>query len=121
MRRLIWCWLKGPLALRCRVSAAMAANISTCLQSCRSFIPCAFNRKPRSLSEYERWKATEFRQFALYTGMVVLKQNLNDEFYEHFMLFVVAVFCLTSPVHIGTHCDYAGKLLARFVRDWSKY
>lgn len=36
-------------------------------------IPCEINRKSRSLFEYKRWKATEFRTFLLYTDSMVLK------------------------------------------------
>jgi hypothetical protein len=70
MRRLLVLWLKGPLT--CRIGGGIARTISDSLVSLRGHMPCEFARKPRTLDEMERWKATEFRQFLLYTGPLVL-------------------------------------------------
>jgi hypothetical protein len=65
MRRLILLWKKGPLGTR--VGANKIEIISDFLVSLRGHVPREFARKPRSLQELDRWKATEFRQFLLYT------------------------------------------------------
>lgn len=66
------------------------SDISMKLQSLSGKLPSEFARQPRSLFEVERWKATEFRQFLLYTGPVVLKGIVTDTMYDHFL-------CLYPP------------------------
>ncbi|CAH0563111.1 unnamed protein product [Brassicogethes aeneus] len=68
----IWCTGPPPH----KFSSLQIKNVSDLLENLKSFIPSEFARKPRSLKEVKRWKATEYRQFFLYTGPVVLKNNL---------------------------------------------
>ena len=49
------------------------------------------------LAEVDRWKAAEFLQFLLYSGIVVVKGKLSDIVYQHFWLLVVDMFCLCVP------------------------
>jgi hypothetical protein len=42
-------------------------------------------RKGRSLSEVERWKATELRQFLMNTEILALKNILPDIMYDNFL------------------------------------
>ncbi len=79
-----------------------------------------FSRKPRSLSEFKQWKATEFRQFLLYTGPVVLKGRLSTRMYKNFMLLSIAVRILLSPALCSEYCDYADKLLKCYVQNFTK-
>ena len=62
----------------CRIGSKTIDTISSNLIALRGFIAKEFARKPRSLCETDGWKATEFRQFLLYTGPVVLLGNVSD-------------------------------------------
>jgi hypothetical protein len=62
---------KGPR--RIRMSAQNIEEISNRLTDLAKFVPKQFARKPSGLGEIDRWKATEFRHFLLYTGKIVLK------------------------------------------------
>ena len=64
---------------------AQLALVSENLVSLRGNIPFSFARKPKSLFEFDRWKATEFRQFLPYTGQVVLRKVLPKEKFCYFM------------------------------------
>ena len=52
------------------------------------YISRDFSRKPRALSEFKQWKATELRQFLLHTGPVILKKVLPRFMYKHFFIFI---------------------------------
>lgn len=67
-------------------------NVSTRLLNLSAHVPIEFARRPRTLDDIPRWKATEFREFMLYTGQIVLKGILPDMLYDdHFMLLCVAM------------------------------
>ncbi len=116
MRRLLWFWTKSPFSAGIRISPNATRHISENLLHLKNFIPREFSRKCRSLNELDRWKATEFRQFLLYTGMVALKGHLSAIQYKHFLLLFIAMFCLASPDFYFTHADYAHSLLCLFVQ-----
>ncbi|CAM4735454.1 unnamed protein product [Leuciscus chuanchicus] len=113
MKRLLLIWTRGDRAVR--VSASQKKEISARLLSLRDCIPSAFVRKPRGLEELDRWKATEFRQFLLYTGKIVLKGILPDDVYLHFLSFNVAMAILVCPSLVQEHSKYANELLQYFV------
>jgi hypothetical protein len=113
--------MRGPIANRCRIGANSVRQISDCLLSCAEYIPREFPRKCRSLLDVDRWKATEFRQFVIYTGMVVLKGKIDVGFYNHFLLFCVSIYCLSSPLLCVTYNDFVDQLLLVFVRQWGEY
>ena len=96
------------------MSSGQIKEVSVRLEQLKTAIPNNFARKPRGLEHLERWKATEFRQFALYTGKLVLRGVLQDDLFEHFMAFSVAMCMLISPSLVQAHCSYAHERL------WSK-
>jgi len=113
MRKLLLSWLRGKPAVR--MSANNASEISRRLIELRRCVPKLFSRKPRSLLEVDRWKATEFRLFLLYIGKLVLKGILRDELYNNFLILSVAMSFLVSPSLARVHHEYAQQLLVCFV------
>lgn len=117
VRKIIYLWMKGPL--RSRLSAQLLSVISGSLSDLRQNLPREFARKPRALSEFKMWKATEFRQFLLYTGPVVLYDRIPELQYKNFMLLSVAIRMLVSESLCSSYCDYVEKLLQYFVKDFA--
>lgn len=119
-RKLLGLWIKGPVQNRCRVGRDVINSISEDLLKYWKLLPFEFTRKCRSLAEMDRWKATEFRQFLLYSGPVVLNDKLPTDKYEDFLDISVAIYCLSSPFYGTNHCQYAHELLCTFVKDYGK-
>lgn len=117
VRKLLNLWLRG--GLKYRISQSTANKISEALIHMRSFIPKEFARKPRSLKELDRWKATEFRQLLLYTGPLVLA-SLPKHIFDHFMTLHCAIFIMCNPA-VKTNdalLEYAHSLLKYFVGNF---
>ena len=67
--------------------------------------------------DVDRWKATEFRQFWLYTGKIALKGVLRPDLYEHFLVLSVASSILVCPSLAQSFKDYAKQLMKLFVEQ----
>jgi len=96
VKKLILLWVKGPRTIK--LSQQLLNQISEALLNLQSSIPNDFVRCPRSLKDVKLWKGTEFRQFLLYTGPVVLKNILREDMYVNFITLHIAVTILASPV-----------------------
>ncbi|XP_071810762.1 uncharacterized protein [Apostichopus japonicus] len=118
MRRLLKFWTKGPL--RTRLGPRVVKAISVKCLGLRTYIPSEFARKPRDLKDIDRWKATEFREFLLYTGPVALLGSLCDELYHNFMLLSIAMLLLLNPRYCLHYCQYAHELLVLFVQHYGQ-
>ena len=97
------------------IGAKLVELISGRLLSITNCVPREFSRKPRSLSELSRWKATEFRKFLLYTGPIILKGILYDNLYNHFLILHLAIRISSSQEHEKYYNRYARDLLLNFV------
>ena len=62
----------------------------------------------------ERWRATELRQFLLYSGIVALKKHFLPQAYEHVLLLHVAGFSLFFPDLHKRFSTYAHQLFEWF-------
>lgn len=105
-----------------RLSPRQKAEISSELIRLRTAMPSEMSRKPRSLQELERWKATEFRQFLLYTGPVVLQGIVDPDVYHHFLCLTVGMSILLTADHNRRNhlLPYAADLLNHFVINSSE-
>lgn len=119
MRRLLNAWTKG--SRETKISVKQINMINQRLHNIKRHIPSCFARKPRSLDEMERWKATEFRQFLLYTGKVVLKGILTADVFSHFLKFSTAISILTNKRLNERYNEEASRLLHEFVRQSSSF
>lgn len=108
MKKLINLWLNtGPSNVR--LSNLKIKQISSSLNEIKNSITNDFSRKPRNIEEYPRYKATELRQFLLYTGPLVLKNILSDECNLHFLTLNISMRILLSSDH-SSYFKYATEL-----------
>ena len=115
VRRLLLFLKEGPKI--CKLSSRQLSEISEKLDSYRNNIPSELARQPRGLAEIKKWKATEFRQFLLFTGPVVLKGTIDENYYIHFLSLSVAMRNLleSNDVLRNRYLAYSHSLLEYFV------
>ena len=80
-------------------------------------MPLEFARQPRGLDEVKSWKATEYQQFLLYTGYLVLEGVLSRESYNNFLCLSIAFRILLEDdrnIH-RNFLNYARDMLRYFV------
>jgi hypothetical protein len=107
----------GPRQIR--LSQTQIQSISEKLCKLSQFTPSEFARRPRSLGDMERWKATEFRQFTLYTGVVVLQDVISKDVYQLFLALSLSVRILHLPDSRdrSKYLGFARQLLNTFVHN----
>ena len=119
VKKLITMWTNGPVQ-HIKIGNAAVGLISDSILHLKSYLPREFIRKGRSLKEVDRWKATEFRTFLLYTGLVSLKGKLPPVIYGNFLLLFVGVTILSSVDLCIPYCDYAEHVLSSFVNHFGE-
>lgn len=115
VRRLLVYLTRGPKL--CRLSVRQKIEISQKLNGLQGQMPSEFARQPRGLQELDRWKATEFRQFLLYTGPIVLKNTVSSQLYAHFVTLTVAVSIMldSDDRTRAAYLDFSTELMRHFV------
>jgi len=116
VKKLIQLWLhKGPINVR--LHSRQILKLSKRLIHLKNQIPCDFSRKPRAIQDVGRWKGTEFRQFLIYTGPVILENTLSEDCYNNFMALNISMVILLFP-NYGEH--YAHTLLDYFMKSFGQ-
>ena len=100
------------------LSSLQIVEIDERINLIKSSIPKEFSRKPRSLKELDRWKATELRQFLCYTGIFVLHGILPPVYYNHFLLLFCAMRILCDKIECIRNNECAAAMLKRFVNKF---
>lgn len=118
VKRMVQFW-RREYSSAARLSPRVISGISASLQRVRGSLPSEFARQPRSLQESDNWKATEWRQFLLYTGPVVLKEFLSEDHYDHFVALSLAMSILldNNDFFRNHYLSYADGLLNWFVDE----
>lgn len=117
MKRLLQFWVRGNMLLRINKDDFECLN--QMILDIRSHISYNdFARLPRPLHDLDRWKASEYRQFLLYTGPILLKDRLKPSQYMHFLSLHCAIRILCSPNLCLKKNNYAKDLLVYFVKNY---
>ncbi|XP_017476345.1 PREDICTED: uncharacterized protein LOC108366438 [Rhagoletis zephyria] len=101
-----------------KVSNENKNYISNSLKSLEMCITKEFVRKPRGFDEIYNWKATEFRQFLLYTGLSVLKNRVDDNIYYEYLLLHCSCRLLLCPKSYTSNTQIAQNMLSLFVQNF---
>jgi len=56
--------------------------------------PSSLSRTPRDISDYKQWKASEWRTFLLFYGLVCLSGILKQKYFEHFCMLSSAIYLI---------------------------
>lgn len=118
-RTLIYLWMLGKKPHRMGAAGRREAIFHSTLLA--SWAPKEFCRKPRSYDELSYFKATEWRQLLLYSGMVTFNYGrISASKYQHFLCLVVAMRILLDPkmILIQSWVLFARDLLRRFVQQF---
>ncbi|KAK3920470.1 Arginine--tRNA ligase [Frankliniella fusca] len=78
--------------------------------------PEDFNRKPRKIEEFYKYKATELRRLLLYDGVVAFKDEMEDNIHRLFCLLHCAIYILASRHLLANFHAHAEVFLRSFVQ-----
>lgn len=104
---------------RTKLSLTQKEQLNNKLLLMSPFIPKEFCRKPRIFQEFPRWKATEFRQLILYTSVVLFKDVIDNDLYEHIILLHGAYRLLLCPKNCQKNLSCVKEILETFVHNFS--
>lgn len=91
------------------------------IKKVKPYMPTEFARKIRSLKEFKKFKAVEFRFYALYFGPLFFTKCVNNQkVIDHYMLFTVAYRLLMGDGFevSDANIDQAQEFLDKFVADF---
>ena len=115
------------LIVHCRIVLCFSAHFFSGLTNSTSFLLSSnetllkqefeFSRQPRSLTELERWKATELRSFNIYSVPVILLSILSFAMWKHFLSLSITIRMLCQAVRrmTSSNLSSASQLLESFV------
>lgn len=120
MKKLLSAWVLGKYSRSSKLSGRCIDTICARLSSITKYCPSDFVRRPRSLDACSKYKATEFRQFLLYTGPVATYGILNEQIYKHFLFLHAAMRVLISESPSRVQLNFAELALQKFVLKCDK-
>lgn len=115
MRRILAGIIDGRFGTKIKVTPNIVQIMSSRLLKISKYCPTVFSRHPSLIDKHTSWKATELRQFLLYSGVVVLFQTARRSVYVHFLLLHVAMRILAKPRRSEDDYTFAQKLINIFV------
>ena len=99
-----------------RLNARKLDILDARMTSLAMFCPSEFDHRPREITLFPRFKATEFRQFLLYTAPAVLKNVFEQDYYDHLMILHSVTRLLISEETPKNMYDWCQEALESYVR-----
>ncbi|XP_032675527.1 uncharacterized protein LOC116846152 [Odontomachus brunneus] len=115
VKKLLSAWISGKFSRAAKLSGRSINVICHKLEILRQYCPSDFARRSRSISVYSKYKATELRQFLLYTDPIIMYGLLGEQFYKHFLLLHCAIRVLVSKSSSRQLLHFAELALQKFV------
>lgn len=110
-------WIYGEKGYNRKWNKNKVALVSRLLENCDKYMPSDFVRGVRNLDVLRKWKALEFRTLLLYVGMVVLKDVLPKDEYDHFLLYSCAVRICSCKLYKDL-VPIAEKMFQTYIRKY---
>lgn len=117
MKKCLVGWTLGSFNFRTKWSGRDIDQISNLLLLYNSFKPIEIHRAIRKLDSLKHWKGLEFRTFLLYLGVVILKDFLSAESYNHFLILFCAVTLCSSKFY-DKQTDLADILFREYIEQY---
>lgn len=118
MKKCLLGWINGSFNFKTKLSGADIKKMSELLINANKHCkPKEIHRAIRSLESIRFWKALEFRTFFFYLSPVILKDFLDIEVYQHFLL----LFCAITICSCKTYLSYlhvADALLKSYIEKF---
>lgn len=117
-KKLLQLWQKAKM--KYHLNAHQIHGISDRLKSLKEYTPAEFNRKPRSLEHYCKWKATEYRQFLMYVGCYSIETIVNTKVFLNFKVLMCAMRLLSKEDQEDDLISYAHQLIEYFLKTYKQ-
>lgn len=118
MKRCLKTWIHGSSTFENKFTKLDRAKINEHLNICNGFLPCEMHRGVRSLDDINFWKALEFRNFMLYFGFIILKEVLEPEVYNHFLLLFGAIRIISCQNYLNKFINIADKFIQIYLERY---
>lgn len=113
MKRCLLGWRDGSFGnYKTKWCARDIMKVTNFLENCR--MPSEIHRAVRGLDVLCHWKGTEYRTFLYYLGVVILKDVLPSDVFQHYLKFFCAVTICSSHTY-SKYLDLAKKLLNSYL------
>ncbi|KAL1447081.1 hypothetical protein WDU94_003655 [Cyamophila willieti] len=117
-KKLLQLWQKAKM--KYHLNAHQIHGISDRLKYIKEYTPAEFNRKPRSLEHYCKWKATEYRQFLMYTGFYTIETIVHTKVLLNFKVLMCAIRLLSKEDQEDDSISYAHELIEYFLKTYKQ-
>lgn len=115
MKRCLVGWRDGSLGYAGKLSARQIEKLSIDIQNVK--LPSEIHRATRGLDCIAHWKGVEWHNLLNYFGIVVLKDLLNENVYNHFLLLFVAVTICSCDIY-SCHWSTAQLMFEKYIEEY---